>query len=213
MADRDVYLHLSRQTYSISSHGGQLRVTGIPGKAELAVFRTHFQCQCYSGYRGEACAQKDRGQNRASSVFGTWTLCLLLPLGLLSLLHGGTWEVENTTSTLLTFKKKIPSVCDNNPDSLPTEISVVSRRLGFDWHLHCSDAVILRLMHRTWTDLPLWMCSMRKLPVYPVSLILLGVCMTGGGTMINYPQLHWSLQKKKVHIESSVYVPLWKDWV
>lgn len=90
MADRDVYLHLSRQTHSISSHDGQLRVTGEPGKAELAAFRTHFQCQCYSGYRGEACAQKDRGQNRASSVFGTWTLCLLLPLGLLFLLHGGT---------------------------------------------------------------------------------------------------------------------------
>lgn len=85
--DSDTYLHLSPSTHSISSLGGQLKVTGAPGQTELAVFRTHFQCQCYSGYRGEGCAVKERGQNRASSVFGTWPLCLLLPLGLLTLLH------------------------------------------------------------------------------------------------------------------------------
>lgn len=85
--DNDVYLHLSPLTHSITSLGGQLKVTGVPGQAELAVFRTHFQCQCYSGYRGEACAQKEKGQNRASSVLGTWPLCFLLPLGLLTLLH------------------------------------------------------------------------------------------------------------------------------
>lgn len=85
--DDDVYLHLSPLTHSITSQGGQLKVAGVPGKAELALFRTHFQCQCYSGYRGEACAQKEKGQNRASSVLGAWPLCFLLPLGLLSLLH------------------------------------------------------------------------------------------------------------------------------
>lgn len=85
--DNDVYLHLSPSTHSITGQGGRLKVTGVPGQAELARFHTHFQCQCYSGYRGEACAQKEKGQNKASSVFGTWPLCLLLPLGLLTLLH------------------------------------------------------------------------------------------------------------------------------
>ena len=87
ISDNDVYLHLSPSTHSITSQGGQLKVTGAPGQAELAFFRTHFQCQCYSGYRGEACAQKENGQNRATSVFGTWPLCFLLPLALLTLLH------------------------------------------------------------------------------------------------------------------------------
>ncbi|KAF7665479.1 hypothetical protein LDENG_00142600 [Lucifuga dentata] len=85
--DSDVYLHLSPLTHSITRQGSQFKVTGTPGQADVAVFRTHFQCQCYSGYRGEACAQKEKGQNRASSVFGTWPLCLILPLGLLALLH------------------------------------------------------------------------------------------------------------------------------
>lgn len=87
LPDSDVYLHLSPSTHRITSQNGQLKVTGAPGKAEQTYFRANFQCQCYSGYRGEACAQREKGQNRASSVFGTWPLCLLLPLGLLTLLH------------------------------------------------------------------------------------------------------------------------------
>ncbi|KAL6112086.1 hyal2 [Pungitius sinensis] len=85
--DKDVYLHLSPSTQSITSHNGQLKVTGVPSQAELVLFRTHFKCQCYSGYGGETCAEKVRGLNRASSVLGTWPLCLLLPLGLLTLIH------------------------------------------------------------------------------------------------------------------------------
>ncbi|XP_020498083.1 hyaluronidase-2 [Labrus bergylta] len=85
--DNDVYLHLSPSTHSITSQDGQLKVTGSPGRAELDVFHTHFQCQCYSGYRGEDCTEKEKGQNRGSSVLGTWPLCLLLPLGLFALLH------------------------------------------------------------------------------------------------------------------------------
>ncbi|KAM7402165.1 hypothetical protein PAMP_017430 [Pampus punctatissimus] len=85
--DSDVYLHLSPLTHSITSQGGRLKVTGVSGQAELTLFHAHFQCQCYSGYRGEGCAQKENGQNRASSVLGTWPLCFLLPLGLLTLLH------------------------------------------------------------------------------------------------------------------------------
>ncbi|XP_076012791.1 hyaluronidase-2 [Genypterus blacodes] len=87
ISDSDTYLHLSPQSHSITSQGGQLKVSGKTGQADLSLFRTHFQCQCYSGYRGEACAQKEKGQNRAPSVLGTWPLCLILPLVLLSLLH------------------------------------------------------------------------------------------------------------------------------
>ncbi|XP_069559450.1 hyaluronidase-2 [Brachyistius frenatus] len=85
--DSDVYLHLSPSTHRITSQSGQLKVTGVSGQAELAALRTNFQCQCYSGYRGDGCAQREKGQNRASSVLGTGPLCLLLPLGLLTLLH------------------------------------------------------------------------------------------------------------------------------
>ncbi|CAJ1050702.1 hyaluronidase-2 [Xyrichtys novacula] len=85
--DKDVYLHLSPKTHSITSQDGRLKVAGSPGRAELDDFRTHFQCQCYSGYRGETCAEKEKGQNRGSSVLGTWPLCFLLPLGLFTLLH------------------------------------------------------------------------------------------------------------------------------
>lgn len=85
--DQEVYLHLSPLSYSIVSQSGQLKVRGAAGNAELAHFRTHFQCQCYTGYRGEGCTQRERGQNKASSVLGAWHICLLLPLGLLTLLH------------------------------------------------------------------------------------------------------------------------------
>ncbi|XP_068599082.1 hyaluronidase-2 [Brachionichthys hirsutus] len=85
--DNDVYLHLSPSAHRITSRGGQLEVTSIPDQAGLAYFHTHFQCQCYSGYSGEACAQKEKGQNRASSLLGAFYLCFLLPLGLVTLLH------------------------------------------------------------------------------------------------------------------------------
>ncbi|XP_067360482.1 hyaluronidase-2 isoform X2 [Channa argus] len=85
--DHDVYLHLNPSTQSITSHNGRLKVTGLPSKSQLSLFHTHFQCQCYSGYTGKDCAQKEKEPNRASSVFRTWPLCLLLPLGLLTLLH------------------------------------------------------------------------------------------------------------------------------
>lgn len=80
--DNDVYLHLSPSTYSITSQNGQLKVTGVAGKAERTLFQTHFQCQCYSGYRGENCAE-----NKAFSVLGAWHLCLILPIGVFTLLY------------------------------------------------------------------------------------------------------------------------------
>ncbi|XP_030586341.1 hyaluronidase-2 [Archocentrus centrarchus] len=85
--DSDVYLHLSPSTHKITNQSGQLKVTGALSQAEVDFFHKHFQCQCYSGYSGDDCALKEKGQNRASSVLGTWPLCLFLPLGLLTLLH------------------------------------------------------------------------------------------------------------------------------
>ncbi|TNM88841.1 hypothetical protein fugu_005095 [Takifugu bimaculatus] len=85
--DSDVYLHLSPLTHSINSLDGRLKVTGTPGQAELNHFRTHFWCQCYSGYSGEACSQREKGKNRAASFLGPWPLFVLLPLGLLFLLQ------------------------------------------------------------------------------------------------------------------------------
>lgn len=85
--DQDVYLHLSPLSHTIVRQNGQLKVRGAAGKVELTLFRTHFKCQCYTGYQGEGCAQRAQGRNKASSVIGVWYICLLLPLGLLTLLH------------------------------------------------------------------------------------------------------------------------------
>ncbi|XP_037106714.1 hyaluronidase-2-like [Syngnathus acus] len=85
--DDDTYLHLSPSAHSIARQNGRLKVSGKPSQAELALFRQHFQCQCYTGYQGEACALRAKGQNKAPSVLGIWPLCILLPLGLLILLQ------------------------------------------------------------------------------------------------------------------------------
>ncbi|XP_038135777.1 hyaluronidase-2 [Cyprinodon tularosa] len=85
--DSDAYLHLNPSTQSIISQGGKLKVRGSPGQEELKTFRMHFKCQCYTGYRGDGCEQREGGWNRGPSILGTWPLCFLLPLGLLSVLH------------------------------------------------------------------------------------------------------------------------------
>lgn len=85
--DQEVYLHLSPSSHSIVSQGGQLKVRRTAGKTDLTYFRNHFQCQCYTGYWGEGCTQRERGQNKASSVMKAWHICLLFPVGLLTLLH------------------------------------------------------------------------------------------------------------------------------
>ncbi|KAG7272972.1 hypothetical protein CRUP_021477, partial [Coryphaenoides rupestris] len=65
--DTDTYLHLNPSSHSITLQDGQWKVTGKAGRTQLADFRTHFQCQCYSGYRGEGCGLKEKEENRASS--------------------------------------------------------------------------------------------------------------------------------------------------
>lgn len=84
--DTDTYLHLNPSSHSITLQDRRWKVIGKAGRTELADFRTHFQCQCYSGYRGEGCGLKEKEENRASSCLGAWP-SLLIPLGLLTLLH------------------------------------------------------------------------------------------------------------------------------
>lgn len=85
--DQEVYLHLSSSSHSIVSQNGQLKVRGAAGRTELEYFHTHFQCQCYTGYRGDGCTQREGGQNKASTVMVARHIFLLLPLGLLTLLQ------------------------------------------------------------------------------------------------------------------------------
>lgn len=87
LSDSDVYLHLSPSTYSIGSQEGRLKVRGQLGQKERDEFRRHFQCQCYRGYMGESCSKREPGQNAAPHPLSIWSLILLLPLGLLALLH------------------------------------------------------------------------------------------------------------------------------
>ncbi|XP_055773520.1 hyaluronidase-2-like [Salvelinus fontinalis] len=83
--DTDAYLHLSPLTHSIvSQENGKFKVQtlGQLGEEEIMGFQREFQCQCYSGYQGEGCGQRDPLQQRgiAPLVMGTWVHCLLLLL-------------------------------------------------------------------------------------------------------------------------------------
>ncbi|XP_029908523.1 hyaluronidase-2 [Myripristis murdjan] len=64
----DVYLHLNPLTHSIISESGKLTVTGEIGEAEKMSFQMEFQCQCYSGFQGEGCNQKDPEQQKGIAV-------------------------------------------------------------------------------------------------------------------------------------------------
>ncbi|KAL0160648.1 hypothetical protein M9458_044373, partial [Cirrhinus mrigala] len=68
--DTDTYLHLSPNTHSIERQGNTLKVTGQMGEEELRRIRDEFQCQCYNGYVGDDCGQKDAG-NRAALAWTT----------------------------------------------------------------------------------------------------------------------------------------------
>ncbi|XP_072308594.1 hyaluronidase-2 [Eucyclogobius newberryi] len=65
--DSDVYLHLSPLTHAITSQNGRLAVAGELDEAEKMRFEMDFQCQCYSGYQGETCQQKDPLHQRGSA--------------------------------------------------------------------------------------------------------------------------------------------------
>ncbi|MEQ2171843.1 hypothetical protein GOODEAATRI_014709, partial [Goodea atripinnis] len=66
--DSDVYLHLSPLTHSLKRQNGKLTVTGELGDAEGMLFKTDFQCQCYSGFQGEGCDHKDPLHQRGAAA-------------------------------------------------------------------------------------------------------------------------------------------------
>uniref|UniRef100_A0A8C2H0A7 Hyaluronidase n=1 Tax=Cyprinus carpio TaxID=7962 RepID=A0A8C2H0A7_CYPCA len=84
--DTDTYLHLSPNTHSIERQGNTLKVSGQMGEEELSRVHNEFQCQCYNGYVGDDCSQRDAG-NRAALVWTTFLQVLLLPLLLMGFLH------------------------------------------------------------------------------------------------------------------------------
>ncbi|KAI2650546.1 Hyaluronidase-2 [Labeo rohita] len=84
--DTDTYLHLSPNTHSIERQGNTLKVTGQMGEEELRRIRDEFQCQCYNGYLGNDCSQRDAG-NRAVLAWTTLLQVLLLPMILMGFLH------------------------------------------------------------------------------------------------------------------------------
>ncbi|XP_010894374.1 hyaluronidase-2 isoform X2 [Esox lucius] len=67
-ADTDTYLHLSPHNHSIEAlANGTLRIQGQLGEEEAAGFRRDFWCQCYAGFKGGGCSQKDPLQQRGSA--------------------------------------------------------------------------------------------------------------------------------------------------
>lgn len=67
-SDGDVYLHLSPLTHSIQRQNGKLTVSGELGEEDRAAFRADFQCQCYSGFLGEVCDEKDPLHQRGAAA-------------------------------------------------------------------------------------------------------------------------------------------------
>ncbi|XP_040890880.1 hyaluronidase-2 [Toxotes jaculatrix] len=69
--DSDVYLHLNAFTHS---------ATGQLSEADVMRFRTDFQCQCYSGYKGEGCVETDPMHQRglASQTMASALPCVTL---------------------------------------------------------------------------------------------------------------------------------------
>uniref|UniRef100_A0A3Q2ZW40 Hyaluronidase n=2 Tax=Kryptolebias marmoratus TaxID=37003 RepID=A0A3Q2ZW40_KRYMA len=86
--DSDAYLHLSPLTHSFQRPNGKLTVSGELGEEDEARFRADFQCQCYSGFLGEDCGEKDpQHQTGTAARAGTSALqcvALLLTFVLLS---------------------------------------------------------------------------------------------------------------------------------
>ncbi|KAH1168324.1 hyaluronidase-2 [Mauremys mutica] len=84
----NVFLHLNPLSFQIRRRGeadGQqpmLRVEGELSAADTAYLRTHFRCQCYQGWRGDACEWQLSTHN--SGACPTCAILGLLALGLLA---------------------------------------------------------------------------------------------------------------------------------
>lgn len=84
----NVFLHLNPLSFQIRRRGeadGQqpmLRVEGELSAADTAYLRTHFRCQCYQGWHGDACEWQLSTHNRGACP--TCAILGLLALGLLA---------------------------------------------------------------------------------------------------------------------------------
>ncbi|KAM9133553.1 hyaluronidase-2 isoform 1-T2 [Pangshura tecta] len=84
----NVFLHLNPLSFQIRRRGeadGQqpmLRVEGELSAADITYLRTHFRCQCYQGWRGDACERQLSTQN--SGACPTCAILGLLALGFLA---------------------------------------------------------------------------------------------------------------------------------
>lgn len=78
--DSGVYLHLNPSTHTIETQNGHLTVTGELDQSEKQRFEMDFHCQCYSGYQGETCEQKDPLPQRgtAQSAKASILQCVVL---------------------------------------------------------------------------------------------------------------------------------------
>ncbi|KAI4894421.1 hypothetical protein NFI96_030275, partial [Prochilodus magdalenae] len=88
--DTDTYLHLSPHTHKLELQDGRLVVRGQMGADEQARLQEDFQCQCYTGYTGSGCTQRDSRNGaesartaRHTGLQGALVLMLMLMLGFL----------------------------------------------------------------------------------------------------------------------------------
>uniref|UniRef100_A0A1A8DLI9 Hyaluronidase n=2 Tax=Nothobranchius kadleci TaxID=1051664 RepID=A0A1A8DLI9_NOTKA len=79
--DSEVYLHLNSLTHDFKRQGDKLTVVGELGEEDRVRFQMDFQCQCYSGFLGELCDEKDplhqRGAAARSDASQLWCAVLL----------------------------------------------------------------------------------------------------------------------------------------
>ncbi|XP_037535301.1 hyaluronidase-2 [Nematolebias whitei] len=86
--DSDVYLHLNPLTHSFKRQNGRLAVTGELGEEDEVRFQTDFQCQCFSGFLGAVCDEKDPLHQRGTATRAETALQrVLLPISFVLLFY------------------------------------------------------------------------------------------------------------------------------
>ncbi|XP_066528038.1 hyaluronidase-2 [Hoplias malabaricus] len=83
--DTDTYLHLSADTHKLELREDKLALRGQMSQDDIARLRQDFQCQCYTGYRGNSCTE-NLSRSTASSVRNTNIYNLQGALGIILML-------------------------------------------------------------------------------------------------------------------------------
>ncbi|XP_051563058.1 hyaluronidase-2 [Myxocyprinus asiaticus] len=78
--DTDTYLHLDPQMHTIVGQGSGLRVEGEQSAEKQRQMSEDFQCQCFSGYKGERCSLEDplHQKGAAHALKALWLYILTL---------------------------------------------------------------------------------------------------------------------------------------